>query len=273
MVKQSNINKLETLVKTLEDKNIRNMIVDAHIKGVRIHRLFSELELDTGISAIKSAIERQDELSKVTPLGTIGIVAPYNTPSFALGYGGELIATGNNIELYFSSDMIEYRETASDLIKNIGLDDKIKVYMGSQRDFIPHVLNDLDGLQIYGGDSPFVYKFASDAQRICREKDKHFVYCFEGPGNDPAIVLRSAKELTKDDVPQPIDMFSRALSLRVTKQDDDFWLKYVALNAVTGTIVGRGQSCMAFRRIIIHEDPYPQLESGIAKIVEYGTCQ
>jgi len=260
--------KLEKLAKLLREEKVKEKIVKGHVVGVNMYHKFSELELMEGIKAIENSISNRKEFSSRTPIGKIGIVAPYNTPSFAFGYGCELVATGNDIEIYFSSDLIEYREVIADVVKNAGIEDHIKIFMGSQKDFVPNVLKNMNGLQIYGGDAPFVFSYAKMAQEISKHQKKNFVYCFEGPGNDPAIFLKSASRLKFDNAPHSAEFFADLLGISMKHKARDFWLEYCALNAVAGTIVGRGQSCMAFRRIIAHKDIANKLENAIVKIIQ-----
>jgi acyl-CoA reductase-like NAD-dependent aldehyde dehydrogenase len=265
------VEKLKQLAMTLRQNDIKEKIADAHVKGVRIFKPFSELELMNGINAIEESVKRYDQISKKTPIGKVGIIAPYNTPGFALGYGCELIVGGNDIEIYFSNDLIEYRKVIDDIVHSVGLENHIKVFMGSQREFGEYVISSLDGLQIYGGDSPFVFNYAKEILTACIENKKEFIYCFEGPGNDPAIVLQSAKNLNIDSVPLTLESLKNYLGIdqKYEFKHSDFFIQYVSLNAVAGTIVGRGQSCMAFRRIIIHEDFYGHIKEEIICIVEY----
>lgn len=148
-------------------------------------------ELDRSVAILDNYASNNYFLNNRNPLGGIAIVVPYNAPILALfgkSLAAALLVNGNKypIRIHFSSILSSFAKAIKSLFDYSDDFDFIQICQSDTKEFMENNLQDesIKSIHVYGGN--WVNEYISKAI----EKQTALVY--EGSGNNPAIVHKTA---------------------------------------------------------------------------------
>jgi acyl-CoA reductase-like NAD-dependent aldehyde dehydrogenase len=228
---ENRFQKVLALAKTLEKHKAQ--IVDAAVKDLQFTVKDSVREVELAIGRLAMYEEARGMLERRAPLGGAGACVPlmlsYNGSAWLNTAITSIYMVGNRVRVKFSSRGRKLMALTESIYRPI-FGDAISFYSGKGRDFMQEALRDpkVAAVVVFGFDENIL-----PYEEAFRQSGKKLI--FEGPGQDPFIVLPDADlESTLEDLAASKFMYS-------------------------------GQTCTAPKRIMIQESIYDEVVERLAE--------
>jgi len=226
----SRFQKILKLAKELEKH--KNKIIELAVKDLQFTVKDSEVEVELAISRLPMYEQARPMLEARKPLGGPGACVPlmlsYNGSAWLNTAITSIYIVGNRVRVKFSSKGHNLMALTESIYRPI-FGDEITFYAGSGRKLMEDALRDpsVHAVVVFGFDENIL-----PYERAFRQSGKKLI--FEGPGQDPFIVLPDA------DLESALD------------------------DLVTSKFTYSGQTCTAPKRIFFHRSIYDQMVERLA---------
>jgi acyl-CoA reductase-like NAD-dependent aldehyde dehydrogenase len=211
----------------------KDRIVDLAVKNLQFTVKDSLMEVDLVTERLSMYEQAREFLADRIPLGgpgsSVSLVLSYNGTAWLNTAITSIYMVGNRVNVKFSSKGDDVMALTRDIYRPI-FGDAITFHRGSGRSFLEASLKDpsVSAVAVFGSDGNIM-----PYQRAVEQSGKKLI--FEGPGQDPFIVLPDADlDLALDDL-------------------------------VTAKYIYSGQTCTAPKRILVHRSIYT---SFLERLVE-----
>ena len=233
--------KLQKLADHLLTEEFSSKFTDAYIKDTAfVKKNVIKRELLTPSALLGLKREEDPMLAGRLRLGEVAVMIPKNSVGLTLAKAiASSYLMGNKTLIYFPSQLKETAPVYSEMLLNHLDNIEIASNVQSSSLFMRNCFHnpDIKAIVIYGDDS-----WLNAYWSLAKQTQTKII--FEGPGNDPLVVMADA------DIESAVN------------------------GAIIGGLNNGGQSCSAFERFFIHEDIMSEFSSRLSirlKELKYGS--